>query len=905
MPSINPEQLPLLQTKLYRPPATPELEQRTRLIERLERNRQRPLTLISAPAGYGKTMLASMWLDSCSCPNAWLSLDENDNDLQTFSSYLLAALRCAFSPLQLDTEALLEAPILPSVPTLARYMLNDLEQIQEPFILVLDDTHHIYEQSIFDLLAELLQHPAPNLHLVLIGRHDPKLQTASLRARSQVTEIRANELRFTAEETARLLSRMLDRQVDQATAAEWAQKTEGWVTALRLAALSLRHRGSEVDLRVSIQGDSRYLYDYLLAEVLVNLPSTYQAWLLKSAILERFCASLIETICRTKSDPVDMSGEAFIDWLVRENLFLVPLDDQRKWFRFHHLFKQLLYKMLESQVNPVEVVALRRRTSDWYTKNGLLDEALQHLLAAGDVQAAVHLVEQHRYELMNDEQWHRLERWLNLLSMETVAQTPFLMSAKAFLGIHRGRDRDVLGYLQEAERLLAMLPSVTPDVQVIQAESDVIQGIVDLVYGNTASATLRVQRSRQRLPSQALFVRCIANGTLAICLQMDGYFEQGVALIRKSFEDRSLSARLHARMAFYLCIIHFQEGDLTGILKLAPEFFELSETVQIRELAYNYSYFRGIAHYLRNELVQAKPNLLALLDDYALSSPSYLANGVFVLALIYLALDRASEAEQVIARIHNLLGEAKDTFAWAITQASRVELAFRQGKLAEARHLSQSIEFELRPPMWFFYVPQLTPIRLLLAEATPESLEEAHTRLDDLDEAMRVINRKNVRIDVLALLALVCEAQGDRLAAIGKLRKALELGVIGRNIRSFVDLSTPMANLLQRMKGEELSKEHTRYIDQILAAFSKEELAERAETQKISHRPQIQQIEPLTRRERQVLQLLVGDLPMQEIAAELVISTNTLHTHTKNIYAKMGVNRRAQAVQRAIELDLV
>lgn len=254
-------------------------------------------------------MLASMWLEICGCSSAWISLDEGDNDMYTFLSYLLTALRSAFPTIEMKTQPILDTPNLPSASILACYLLKDLEQIKEPFILALDDTHRIQAQEVFDLLDTLLRHPHPSLHLLLISRQDPSLPIASLRARGQATEIRAQDLRFSVDETASLLQRMLQRQVDQRVAAEWTQSTEGWVTALRLAALSLRHHGQLDDLRVNIRGDSRYLQEYLLAEVLARLPKAEQTWLLKGAVLDRFCAPLCEKVCQTETDSSDLTGQ--------------------------------------------------------------------------------------------------------------------------------------------------------------------------------------------------------------------------------------------------------------------------------------------------------------------------------------------------------------------------------------------------------------------------------------------------------------------------------------------------------------------------------------------------------------------------------------------------------------------
>lgn len=324
----------LVRTKLHRPQASPKLELRTRLLEPLNQNIDRTLSLISAPAGYGKTTLASLWLQTSGRASAWVSLDERDDDLLIFISYLVAAIQDVFPTLQLKTQALLRAPLPPSASTAARYLINDLYQIPERFILALDDIHALRQPAIFDLLAELLRYPVPSLHLVLIGRRDPPLPIASLRAYGQVTEIRARDLGFTTEETAHLLGQILRRDIDPETAAEWTEKTEGWVTALQLAALSLHHRGQVDHLKPENLAAGQYIQDYLLTDVLAHIPVDKREWLLKASLLDRFCPALCEAACGPEA-AASLTGKEFVRWLAADNLFLVALDAQGQWHRFH------------------------------------------------------------------------------------------------------------------------------------------------------------------------------------------------------------------------------------------------------------------------------------------------------------------------------------------------------------------------------------------------------------------------------------------------------------------------------------------------------------------------------------------------------------------------------------------
>jgi LuxR family maltose regulon positive regulatory protein len=903
---------PILATKLHRPSLNADLVPRAHLLERLDCNRLQPLTLISASPGYGKSTLASMWLQAIDCASAWVSLDEGDNDLRTFITYVLAAVRNAFPAANLKTQALLDIPVLPPVPVLARYLLNDLDRIQESFVLALDDLHLIREQAIYDLLGELLRHPSRTMHLLLTSRRDPPLPIATLRARSQILEIRATDLRFAPSETAHLLRLMLHRDVSDDSAADWTQRTEGWVTALQLAALALRRRGQPEHLNVDFQVGAHYLQEYLLAEVLAHLTPTEHRWLTATCLLDRFSAPLCDAVCLfgAANDENDWTGEGFLRWLRADNLFLIPLDDQHLWFRFHHLFQELLQQALHRRARTEEVAAVHRRASRWFTENGWTDEAIQHAVAAGDVTGAVELVVRHRYDLMNTEQWHRLQRWLRLLPEDIVAQNPYLMSAIAYMGVFSSRDQDMVRGTRQAESLLATCSLEAEESRVVHGEVAVVHGVLDLLLGQPTSAIANGQRGLNLLPAEALHIRAIASTLAPIGRQMLGEFGQSVELFREILSDPVWPENILAKLLSSRCVACFVEGDLAGVLAAARECLRISQKLGLAESTSYARHFLGVTHYLRNELAEAEPFLLALLDDRLLAAPSYLASGASALALIHLSRGDVMEAERVVEQERSHFHQTGNAFALAIAESCRVELALRQGRLDEARRMSAGVEFGLRPPSWFFYIPQLTPIKLLLADGSPEGLAAARASLEALDEQMRRIHRKTVRIDVLSLLALVCEAQGETSAANAALTEALLLAEPGGFVRNFADLGQPMAGLLARLQRQAgaLQPSMMRFVSRLLAAFPTWDLSgARTESSPDSFKSlqaQPKTRDSLTKRELQVLKLLATDMPPEEIAGELVVSTSTVRTHIKNIYTKLDVHSRMEALHRADVLRL-
>ena len=447
---------PLLRTKLHRPAVDDAHIHRPSLLAHLNRHRHRPLTLISAPAGYGKSTLASCWLASADVPGAWVSLDENDNDPRFFLDYVVAAVHAIFPGSLPTTQTLLNAPTLPPVSALAPSLINELDAINTAFILVLDDYHAIKEKVVHDLLSQLLKHPPAPMHLVLVSRYEPPLSIALFRAHRQMTEIRARDLRFSRRETVAYLQQALGVAVSEDTAKKLEEKTEGWITGIHLAVLSLRQLG-KIDQCLSnltannrqdaisqclslLPANSRFIMDYFIDEIFTRQPAHVKDMLLRTAILKQFDAGLCEAMqenCGSGVLPA-MSGREFINWLSRSNLFVIALDNDGRWFRYHHLFQQLLVRLLKSEFSEATIAALHQNASAWLERHERVIDAIDHALASGDVTAASQVLERQRHTVLNNDNWPLLENWIARFPDDCLQNQPAILITKGWLSNFRG-----------------------------------------------------------------------------------------------------------------------------------------------------------------------------------------------------------------------------------------------------------------------------------------------------------------------------------------------------------------------------------------------------------------------------------------------------------------------------------
>ena len=883
----------LLHTKLNRPSVAPDILPRERLIKLLGRGLKRPLTLISAPAGYGKSTLTSRWVASGNYPWVWVSLDKDDNDLRQFLSYLLAAIEKRFPKSDLRCEIFLAADRLPPAEELARFLLNDLHQVPEPFNLVLDDYQCITNKCVHDMIGTLLKYPVQTMHLVLVTRQDPPLPLAALRGRGLINEIRTVDLRFTLGETAALFNEMFKIPLDNKTAAHLDKKIEGWAAGLRLTGLYLKDSEDAAGQVRRLSGSSLHIAEYLVSEVLERQKPDILAFLTETSILDRFCAPLYEQMCQqiTSADnkPQGIEAKRIIRQLVQTNLFVIPLDNQGHWFRYHHLFQDFLKSVLRKKRTPNQIADLHRMAGNWFAENDLIEEAIRHLISAGDTQAAIQLVVDRRHGLFNTSHFVRLGRWLKLLPKNAVAETPLLATTQAFIGIELGNDTEAHLFTESAVRMLAALPPQSNVYPILKGEVSVLRGLVALLMGDAHNGIVYAQTALNTLPEHMEMMRSLGIGVLSVCHQMKGDIDHAIMVIRKNLADTTLSANMEARLHFYQCLAHYMDGDLTSTMHAARRCLQVLGNVTFHHTRTFADYFLGKVHYLQNQLDKAETCLLKVLADYHAANPSYLAHAGIILACIYLSRGDDAAVKEVIEQVSDNCRKNDHIKPLSLIRAFEVEIVLRRGDIRRANQLCKQIDFEVRPPIWFHYTPQLTPIKCMLAQGTGNSLKTAHARLLEWDKRMDGICRNNLRIEILALLALVCHKQRDEDAALQHLRTALNLAEPGGWIRTFLDLGEPMAALLKSFL--ECNPVQT-FAQEILIACQAERRI------KVSSEPG----DRLTRRETEILFLLAEGLSNNEIAEKVFISHGTVKTHLKNIFKKLGVKRRMEAVKKGLGL---
>lgn len=900
----------LIATKLYIPPARPEIVPRPRLTEQLNANRRHKLTLISAPAGFGKTTLVSQWIAPGQWPAAWLSLADEESDPGRFLTYLITALQTIAGDVGAQVLPLLQSPQPPPSEAILTSLVNDLANIPHDFILVLDDYHLVDNPAVDKALSFLLEHAPPQMHLVITTREDPNLPLTRLRVRDQLTELRAADLRFTPAEAAEFLNRVMGLSLTADEVAALDGRTEGWIAGLQLAALSMRGSRDVSGFIQAFAGDHRYIVDYLVEEVLNNRPETIRRFLLQTSILDRLNGPLCDAVTGQPG------GATQLEALQRGNFFLIPLDDRRHWFRYHHLFADVLRAHLAAE-QPDQLSGLHMRASDWFARNGATPEAIHHALAAPDHERAAALIEQALPAARQNRQEAMLLGWLQALPDELLRQRPVLTVHYVGVLLQNGRLDSVTARLRDAERWLdengveRLVHAEEEEYQRLPASVAMYQAAITLLRGDVAGATSHARRVIELAPTGDNFMRGAAWSLIGLAAWTSGDLETAYATYAEGMAYLQQAGFISDVIggAVSLADIRLTQGRLRGALTIYERGLQTATPPDRPALRGAADMHVGLSDIYceRNELDRAAQHLQ---DSAALGDlnglPKYPSRRRVAAARLRAArgdidgaLDLLDEAERVYegdfspnvrpvsalrARLWLAAGRTSEALSWARAQG-----------LAAGDDLNYLREFE-----------HITLARLLLAQAGTDGsatlLGEASSLLARLGRAAEEGGRTGSAIEILILQALAHDRQGDRPAALAHLERALTLAEPEGYVRLFVDDGAGMARLL----GEAAARGITpAYTGQLLAAFAAEPHAPAGEITQPAAAASSPLIEPLSQRELEILRLFQTELSGPEIAQQLVVALSTVRSHTKSIYGKLNVNSRRAAVRRAVELGLI
>jgi LuxR family transcriptional regulator, maltose regulon positive regulatory protein len=878
---------PILATKLYVPPPRPKVVLRPKLIERLNeglRQNQgfgRKLTLISAPAGFGKTTLVSEWVAGCKRPVAWLSLDKGDNDPACFLTYFVAALQRVAPNIGKVVMGALQSPQPPPIESILTTLLNEITTIPDNFVLVLDDYHVLDAKLIDNALTFLLEHLPPQIHLVISTREDPPFPLARLRARSQLTELRAADLRFTPAEAAEFLNQVMGLNLSAEDITALENRTEGWIAGLQLAAISMRGDKDTASFIKSFTGSHHFVLDYLLEEVLQKQSASIQTFLLRTSILDRLCGPLCNAVCSAGTGLLDpsTSGQETLEYLEHANLFIVPLDDERRWYRYHHLFADLLRKRLGQSLKPGEIVKLHCHASVWYEDNSLEIEAFQHAAAASDVERTARLVEGKGRPLHYRGIVVPVLHWLESLPTMVMDARPSLWVMYASLLLFNGQSTGIEQKLQAAEAALSGTELDTSTRDLIGQIAS-MRAVLAVPSNQVETVIAQARRALEFLQPGNLSARTTATWVIGRAYELQGNRAAASQAYNEAISIGHASGNMMFTLAAMTSLGNVQESE--NKLYLAAETYRrVLRLFGDQSQPFNCEACLGLAriYYEWNDMDTAEKysQQSLLLAQQVKNTGTVASCGVFRARLklaqgdVADAVTLLDETAQFVSQ-HNFAGMTLEV------TAAQVLTLLRRGDLAAAVHLAQMSELSL------------SRARVYLASGDPGA---ALAVLKPLRQQAEIKGWEDERLKVLIQEAIAHHALGEEVKGVQLLGEALALAEPGGFIRIFVDEGPPISTLLREAIKQGIV---SNYFRQLLAAFGKAE-GKKPVTQHL--------IEPLSERELEVLKLLRSELGGPEIANELMVSLNTLHTHTKNIYNKLGVNNRRMAVSRAEELDLL
>jgi len=900
--------------KLHRPHAIAGSIERPRLLEKLDQVLEKPVALITAPAGFGKTTLLAQWLDRCPLPNAWLQLDENICEISEFLSGVVAALRQLFPGCLQKTDDLQSAQGTVPLAAWKNALIVDLELLEDtPFILALDDYHLVENPTIDLLLTDVLRYESLPLHLILTARRSPSLSFSRLKIYDRVVDIKTADLRFTDSEAFTYLRQSVTVPLSIAAINQLQEKTEGWATGLALAAITLREEAQSEKLITHLDAPNRQVSDYLIDQAFTNQPDEIKEFLLQAAIFNQFCASFLYEVVGSKQSEGEI--QMLLERIEDAQLFLIPLDNQRTWYRYHHLFRQMLLSRQRFYYHPDQIALYHRRAAAWLIRHGQVDEALGHLIAVADWVGAAQIVEGQFCTMLNSEDYPRIKHSLGYFSEEFIATRPGLLLMQAWMAHFGLRIAQIFTLTFRIQAMLdaallqsdagesgALLPGfeIIPQ-RTIQANVWVLDSEILYLTNKSSQALPLARQAVDTLPETWLFARGNAMILLGLSMVMDGQYHQLVEMLTQAYASLPDQGTTYgARLLFCLAVSHLLQGELELCRQTA-------ELLVHNSLAFNLLLNLGWGYYLLGRVYQEWNQLELATRYYKLatdqgftSNPFCLVESVAGYVFVLKVLGRHALAQQSLDSLQEQYSEQLAVAPQPVI-ALTAWLKLQDGNRVEARRWAESFYVPIaEQAIVWYHIPHIYKVKILMDSGRPETSPAVDQILDELLELAERTHNNFTLLRVLSMRALWLARQGDSTAAQQTLERALRLGRPGGFIHSFVIRGPEMLKLLQvvalQLKNEPDLGE---YIDAIIAAFT-------TSIDPYPAPPNLKEINSLlTERELEVLELLAKRLSINEISAKLFISPSTVQQHTHHIYRKLNAANKRQAVARAIELCIL
>lgn len=892
---------PLIKTKLFMPRIPSDWVRRPRLIDQVESGLTIRLTLVSAPAGYGKTTLIADGLHNARIPVGWLSLDTSDNDPTLFWTYFVAALQTIHPGIGKPALSMLQSPQPPSAEWLLATLINEIAEVPADFALVLDDYHEIDNQSIHDSISRLVDRMPPQMHLFITTRADPPLPLARLRARDHMRELRAADLRFTLAETTEYLNDLMRLGLSRTNVKTVEDRSEGWITGLRIAALSMRTTDDVSAFVDSFGGGTHHIFDYLIEEIVNRQPPEIREFLLRTSILDRLTGPLCDVI--TGRD----DSQEILEDLERKNLFVVPLDDNRHWYRYHRLFSDLLQAQMTKE-RPDLIGELHSRASQWFEGEGLTVEAVNHAMVSQDFDRVVELIEPLVMTMVAQNEHATVLRWLSKIPDDLAAGHPWLCVGGAWASLWMRKYEDVQKFTQWADaRLPERVEEYDKEVidwHHIRAYLLVLRAFLTFNSNDLISTIDLCHDALRHAPvdDTLLFATIMLN--LGFAFTASGDLESGYVHFKEAATKAKATASYHYASAAtaHMADLEAQVGHLHKAAHTYRQAIQIAKEWGSGECAPVASYaLVGLSEVLYewNKLDEAASQLdqgIGLVAMSSESQPEIMEKGLLVMARLAHARGKPDDVHHALARAREVAQPAIDLDYRPLQVSSwEARIALSEGKLVEVIDWAADVERSLpitEIPDYRSEIKYLTLVRVKIAsgetQEIPESLERLHKVMNDNKRMSSVV-------EVLILKALALQAQGKLDEAVVALGRALSLAKPEGYVRIFVDEGKPMAQLLQHaaVKGIDLD-----YVAKLLAALGSGRQPEK--------QPAGSPVaEELTQREEEILRLIAAGLSNRDAAELLVVTEGTVKKHLNNIFGKLGVKSRTQAAARAKELDLL